>query len=43
MKGGLAVYLDFAESIERLGKDAIEARYGNLFDMYSKKQRLKYK
>ncbi len=30
----LAVYLDFANSIERLGKDAIEARYGNLFDMY---------
>ncbi|MAQ64518.1 MAG: succinate dehydrogenase flavoprotein subunit [Actinobacteria bacterium] len=30
----LAVYLDFRDSIERLGKDAIEARYGNLFDMY---------
>ena len=30
----LAVYLDFADSINRLGKDTIEARYGNLFDMY---------
>ncbi|RAP27534.1 fumarate reductase/succinate dehydrogenase flavoprotein subunit [Candidatus Marinamargulisbacteria bacterium SCGC AG-333-B06] len=30
----LAVYLDFKDSIDRLGKDAIEARYGNLFDMY---------
>ena len=30
----LAVYLDFRDSIDRLGKDAIEARYGNLFDMY---------
>ena len=30
----LAVYLDFADSIKRLGKDAIAARYGNLFDMY---------
>lgn len=31
---GLAVYLDFADAIKRLGKDAVEARYGNLFDMY---------
>jgi succinate dehydrogenase / fumarate reductase flavoprotein subunit len=31
---GLGVYLDFAASIQRLGKDAIAARYGNLFDMY---------
>ncbi|MCX6133303.1 MAG: fumarate reductase/succinate dehydrogenase flavoprotein subunit [Ignavibacteriales bacterium] len=30
----LAVYLDFAESINRLGKHVIEERYGNLFDMY---------
>ena len=30
----LAVYLDFAESIKRLGKHVIEERYGNLFDMY---------
>ncbi|RRD43896.1 fumarate reductase/succinate dehydrogenase flavoprotein subunit [Buchananella hordeovulneris] len=31
---GLGVYLDFADAIERLGKDAVSARYGNLFDMY---------
>ena len=34
INGGLAVYLDFADAINRLGKDTIEARYGNLFDMY---------
>ena len=34
INGGLAVYLDFADSIKRLGKETIEARYGNLFDMY---------
>jgi succinate dehydrogenase / fumarate reductase flavoprotein subunit len=33
---GLAVYLDFESSIKRLGKDVIEARYGNLFQMYEK-------
>ena len=33
---GLAVYLDFADAIERLGKDTIEAKYGNLFQMYEK-------
>ena len=33
---GLAVYLDFKDAIERLGRDAIEARYGNLFQMYEK-------
>lgn len=33
---GLAVYLDFAEAIQRLGKDVVEARYGNLFTMYEK-------
>jgi len=33
---GFAVYLDFKESIERLGRDTIEARYGNLFQMYEK-------
>jgi succinate dehydrogenase / fumarate reductase, flavoprotein subunit len=33
---GLAVYLDFADSIKRLGKNVIEARYGNLFQMYEK-------
>ena len=31
---GNAVYLDFSEAINRLGKDVIEARYGNLFQMY---------
>jgi succinate dehydrogenase / fumarate reductase flavoprotein subunit len=31
---GLAVYLDFAEAIERLGQDTVRQRYGNLFDMY---------
>lgn len=31
---GLAVYLDFADAIARLGRPVIEARYGNLFDMY---------
>ena len=31
---GLAVFLDFSESIERLGIDTILQRYGNLFDMY---------
>ena len=33
---GLAVYLDFADSINRLGKDVVSARYGNLFDMYER-------
>ncbi len=32
--GGQAVYLDFADAIQRDGKDIIAARYGNLFDMY---------
>lgn len=31
---GKAVYLDFAEAIQRLGRDTVEAKYGNLFDMY---------
>ncbi|WP_069130924.1 fumarate reductase/succinate dehydrogenase flavoprotein subunit [Rhodohalobacter halophilus] len=31
---GKAVYLDFRDAIKRDGKEAIEARYGNLFDMY---------
>ncbi|MEX1099828.1 MAG: fumarate reductase/succinate dehydrogenase flavoprotein subunit, partial [Bacteriovoracaceae bacterium] len=35
-KTGLAVYLDFAQAIERDGKDAIEAKYGNLFEMYER-------
>ncbi len=33
---GLAVFLDFSTAIERLGKNVIEARYGNLFQMYEK-------
>ncbi len=33
---GLAVYLDFKTAIERLGQKTIEARYGNLFQMYHK-------
>jgi succinate dehydrogenase / fumarate reductase, flavoprotein subunit len=33
---GLAVYLDFADAISRLGEDTIRARYGNLFDMYNR-------
>ena len=33
-ESGLAVYLDFADAIKRLGKEVVEARYGNLFDMY---------
>ncbi len=33
---GLAVFLDFKDAIERLGKDVIKARYGNLFDMYER-------
>jgi succinate dehydrogenase / fumarate reductase, flavoprotein subunit len=30
------VYLDFADSIARLGKDTVKERYGNLFDMYER-------
>ncbi len=33
---GIGVYLDFSDAIKRLGKEVIEARYGNLFDMYEK-------
>lgn len=33
---GLAVYLDFRDAIQRLGKEAISAKYGNLFQMYEK-------
>jgi len=32
--GGLGVYLDFADSIKRLGEKTIRERYGNLFEMY---------
>jgi succinate dehydrogenase / fumarate reductase flavoprotein subunit len=31
---GLGVYLDFSDAIKRLGRSVIEARYGNLFDIY---------
>jgi succinate dehydrogenase / fumarate reductase flavoprotein subunit len=34
--GGKGVYLDFSDSIKRLGEDKIRERYGNLFDMYEK-------
>lgn len=34
--GGLGVYLDFKESIQRLGENAVRERYGNLFDMYER-------
>jgi succinate dehydrogenase / fumarate reductase flavoprotein subunit len=33
---GLAVYLDFADAIQRLGKKVVAQRYGNLFQMYQK-------
>jgi succinate dehydrogenase / fumarate reductase flavoprotein subunit len=33
---GLAVFLDFRDAIQRLGKSIIKERYGNLFDMYER-------
>jgi succinate dehydrogenase / fumarate reductase flavoprotein subunit len=33
---GLGVYLDFADSIQRLGRQAVAAKYGNLFQMYQR-------
>jgi succinate dehydrogenase / fumarate reductase flavoprotein subunit len=30
------VYLDFSDAIQRLGRDVIAERYGNLFDMYER-------
>ena len=33
---GIGVYLDFEDSIKRLGEDTIKSRYGNLFHMYQK-------
>ncbi len=33
---GLAVYLDFKDAIDRDGRDVIEKKYGNLFQMYEK-------
>ncbi|MBX3101995.1 MAG: fumarate reductase/succinate dehydrogenase flavoprotein subunit [Bacteroidetes bacterium] len=35
-ESGLAVYLDFRDAIKHFGRPTIEARYGNLFDMYKK-------
>jgi succinate dehydrogenase / fumarate reductase, flavoprotein subunit len=32
----MAVYLDFADAIKRLGRDSIEEKYGNLFEMYER-------
>ncbi|MBZ4321539.1 fumarate reductase/succinate dehydrogenase flavoprotein subunit [Streptomyces huiliensis] len=34
--GGQGVYLDFADAIRRLGRKAVEAKYGNLFEMYER-------
>lgn len=33
---GLAVFLDFSDAIKRLGRNVVEAKYGNLFQMYEK-------
>src|SRR4051794_7911246 len=33
--GGLGVYLDFGDAMERVGRTTIEAKYGNLFDIYA--------
>ena len=35
-EGGQGVYLDFADSIKRLGQSKIQERYGNLFEMYQR-------
>lgn len=35
-KTGLGVFLDFSDAINRLGKDLVKERYGNLFQMYEK-------
>jgi succinate dehydrogenase / fumarate reductase flavoprotein subunit len=34
--GGRGVYLDFADAIGRVGRQTIEERYGNLFEMYQR-------
>jgi len=34
VNGGRAVYLDFADAINRIGEDAVREKYGNLFEMY---------
>ena len=33
---GYGVFLDFADAIERIGRDGVESRYGNLFEMYER-------
>ena len=33
---GLGVYLDFSTAMERVGRSAVAAKYGNLFDMYQR-------
>ncbi|HEV8122999.1 MAG TPA: fumarate reductase/succinate dehydrogenase flavoprotein subunit [Gemmatimonadales bacterium] len=35
-EAGLGVYLDFADAIQRLGREVIQERYGNLFEMYQR-------
>ena len=32
---GLAVYLDFKDAISKMGRDTVEAKYGNLFQLQS--------
>ncbi|WP_189132854.1 fumarate reductase/succinate dehydrogenase flavoprotein subunit [Wenjunlia tyrosinilytica] len=34
--GGQGVYLDFADAVARMGREAVEAKYGNLFEMYER-------
>ncbi|MGI5528208.1 fumarate reductase/succinate dehydrogenase flavoprotein subunit [Streptomyces syringium] len=34
--GGQGVYLDFADAIARMGRKAVEEKYGNLFEMYER-------
>lgn len=34
--GGQGVYLDFADAIRRMGRDKVEEKYGNLFEMYER-------
>src|SRR5215467_2349732 len=35
-ESGLAVYLDFKDAIQRVGRDVVKEKYGNLFEMYEK-------
>ncbi len=35
-EGRRGVYLDFSDAIARMGRDAVSAKYGNLFDMYER-------